>query len=65
MGLSFSHLALVAAVVLLLFGSSLLPRIMGDLGRAVRSLKGEPRRRPAPIVLTAERVSPHRTRSDR
>lgn len=61
MGLSFSHVVLVAALVLLLFGSSLIPRVMGELGRTVRSIKGGPRRQPAPIVLTGERVPPRQS----
>ncbi len=45
MGLSFSHLALLALIILVLFGAGKLPQVMGDLARGIRSfrnsLKGE------------------------
>lgn len=39
MGLSFWHLLIVLAVVLIIFGAGRLPRVMGDLGRGIRSFK--------------------------
>jgi sec-independent protein translocase protein TatA len=39
MGLSFWHLLIVLAVVLIVFGAGRLPRVMGDLGRGIRSFK--------------------------
>jgi sec-independent protein translocase protein TatA len=36
--LSMSHLLVVLVIVLLLFGSRL-PRVMGDLGKGIRSLR--------------------------
>lgn len=39
MGLSFSHLLLVLIIVLVVFGAGRIPRIMGDIGKGVRSLR--------------------------
>lgn len=39
MGLSLWHLVIVLVVVLVVFGAGKLPRVMGDLGRGIRSFK--------------------------
>ena len=39
MGLSFWHLLVVLTVVLVVFGAGKLPRVMGDLGKGIRSFK--------------------------
>lgn len=39
MGLSISHILLVLVVVLILFGAGKLPKVMGDLGKGIRSFK--------------------------
>jgi len=39
MGLSFWHLLLVLVVVLILFGAGRLPKVMGDIGKGVRSMR--------------------------
>ncbi len=39
MGLSLSHLLLVLLIVLIVFGAGKLPKVMGDLGKGVRSLR--------------------------
>jgi sec-independent protein translocase protein TatA len=39
MGLSFWHLIIVLAVILIFFGAGKLPRVMGDLGKGIRSFK--------------------------
>ena len=39
MGLSFWHLLVVLAVILIVFGAGKLPNVMGDLGRGIRSFK--------------------------
>ena len=39
MGFSFAHILLVLVVVLILFGAGKLPRVMGDLGKGIRSFK--------------------------
>lgn len=39
MGLSFWHLLIVLAVILIVFGAGKLPNVMGDLGRGIRSFK--------------------------
>jgi sec-independent protein translocase protein TatA len=39
MGFSFMHILLVLVVVLILFGAGKLPRVMGDLGKGIRSFK--------------------------
>ena len=39
MGLSASHLLLVALGVLLVFGAGRLPHIMGDFARGIRAFK--------------------------
>jgi sec-independent protein translocase protein TatA len=45
MGLSVAHLLLLLVVIFVLFGAGKLPRVMGDLGKGIRSmregLKGE------------------------
>lgn len=39
MGISFWHLAVVVLVVLVLFGTGRLPRLMEDLGKGISSFK--------------------------
>jgi len=39
MGFSLSHLLVVLVIVFVLFGAGKLPRVMGDLGRGLRSFK--------------------------
>lgn len=39
MGLGVWQLALIVLVILILFGAGRLPRVMGDLGKGIRSLK--------------------------
>lgn len=39
MGLSFSHLLLVLVLILIVFGAGKLPKVMGDVGKGVRSLR--------------------------
>ena len=39
MGFSFGHLAIVLLIVLVLFGAGRLPRVMGDIGKGIRSFK--------------------------
>jgi TatA/E family protein of Tat protein translocase len=39
MGISFWHLLIVLAVILIIFGAGKLPRVMGDLGKGIRSFK--------------------------
>ena len=39
--LSMTHILLVLVVVLILFGAGKLPKVMGDLGRGMRSLREE------------------------
>ncbi len=39
MGLSLPHLLLVLLIVLLVFGAGRLPRVMGDIGKGIRSLR--------------------------
>jgi sec-independent protein translocase protein TatA len=39
MGLSLWHLLIVLVVILVIFGAGKLPRVMGDLGRGIRSFK--------------------------
>ena len=39
MGLSFWHILIVLAVVLIVFGAGKLPNVMGDLGKGIRSFK--------------------------
>ena len=36
---SIPHLILVLVIVLLVFGTSRIPKIMGDIGKGVRSLR--------------------------
>lgn len=37
--LSFPHLLLALLIVLLVFGAGRLPRVMGDIGKGIRSLR--------------------------
>jgi sec-independent protein translocase protein TatA len=37
--LSIPHLLLVLVIVLLVFGAGRLPRVMGDIGKGIRSLR--------------------------
>lgn len=39
--LSFSHLALVLIIVVILFGAGKLPKVMGDIGKGIRNLRDE------------------------
>ncbi len=39
MGFSITHLLLFLAIVLIIFGAGKLPRVMGDIGKGVRSLR--------------------------
>lgn len=39
MGLGFWELVVILAIVLILFGAGKLPRVMGDVGKGIRSLK--------------------------
>lgn len=39
MGLSFGHLIVLLLIVLVLFGAGRLPRLMGDMGKGIRSFK--------------------------
>lgn len=39
MGLSMGHLLVVLVIVLVLFGAGKLPRLMGDMGKGIRSFK--------------------------
>lgn len=39
MGLSLSHLILVLIIVFIFFGAGKLPRVMGDVGKGIRSLR--------------------------
>jgi len=39
MGLSFSHLLLVLIIVFIIFGAGKLPKVMGDVGKGIRSLR--------------------------
>lgn len=39
MGLSLTHLLLLLFIVLIVFGAGRLPKVMGDIGKGVRSLR--------------------------
>jgi len=39
MGLSFGHLLVILIIVFVLFGAGKLPKVMGDIGKGIRSLK--------------------------
>ncbi len=39
MGFSISHLIVILLIVFVLFGAGKLPRVMGDLGKGLRSFK--------------------------
>ncbi len=58
MGISIWHLLVILVVVFVLFGAGKLPRMMGDIGRGIRSLKQGLRsgegEESAPVKLVAE-----------
>lgn len=39
MGMSFGHMALLLAIVLVIFGAGKLPRVMGDIAKGLRAFK--------------------------
>ena len=39
MGMSFSHMALLLAIVLIIFGAGKLPRVMGDIAKGLKAFK--------------------------
>ncbi|MEI7669312.1 MAG: twin-arginine translocase TatA/TatE family subunit [Pseudomonadota bacterium] len=39
MGLSIPHLLLILIIVFVLFGAGKLPKVMGDIGKGIKSLK--------------------------
>ena len=39
MGMSFWHLLLILIVVFVVFGAGKLPKVMGDVGKGVKSLR--------------------------
>lgn len=39
MGIGFREIVVILIVVLIVFGAGKLPRVMGDLGRGIRSFK--------------------------
>jgi len=39
MGMSFGHMALLLAIVLVIFGAGKLPRMMGDLAKGIKAFK--------------------------
>lgn len=60
MGLSLSHLLLLLVVVLIVFGAGRLPRVMGDVGKGIRSLreglKGEEEEAPKQMTRTIDQA---------
>jgi sec-independent protein translocase protein TatA len=66
MGLSFPHLALVAVVILVLFGRGRISEMMGDFGKGIKSFKegmadettSQPVTPPAKIESKGETVTP-------
>ncbi len=39
MGMSFANILIILFIVLILFGAGKLPKVMGDLGKGIRSFK--------------------------
>jgi sec-independent protein translocase protein TatA len=39
MGISFWHLLLVLIIIFIVFGAGRLPKVMGDVGKGIRSLR--------------------------
>lgn len=39
MGFSIPHLLLILAIVFVIFGAGKLPKVMGDVGKGIRSLR--------------------------
>lgn len=57
MSIGVWQLVLILLVVLILFGAGRLPRVMGDIGRGVRSLKEGLKDDDAPSVSSTARIS--------
>jgi len=58
MGLSMGHLLIVLVIVLVLFGAGKLPRMMGDMGRGIRSFKDGLNAKDEPHKLSDDRDPP-------
>lgn len=61
MGLSVTHLLLVLAVAVLLFGRGKISELMGDVAKGIRSFKkglAEDEEASKVAMVTAERVEP-------
>lgn len=41
MGISITHLLIVLAVILIVFGAGKLPQVLGDLGRGLKNFREE------------------------
>lgn len=39
MGLSFANIVIILVIILILFGAGKLPKVMGDLGKGIKSFK--------------------------
>jgi len=39
MGFSLTHLLLLLAIILIVFGAGKLPRVMGDVGKGIRNMR--------------------------
>lgn len=59
MGLSWIHIVVVLAVVVLLFGAGKIPRLMGDVAKGVKAFKSGMKDEAVPPAsgTTAERVT--------
>jgi sec-independent protein translocase protein TatA len=61
MGLSVTHMILLLAVVVLLFGRSRIASLMGDFGKGMRDFKRDMARQPQPAarsIATARQPAP-------
>ncbi len=53
------QMALIVLVVLILFGAGRLPRVMGDLGKGIRSLKDGLKEDDTPVIEPTEHAKSH------
>lgn len=56
MGMSFWHLLLILIVVFTIFGAGRLPKVMGDVGKGVRSLRDGLKGEDEPKIESKDKV---------
>lgn len=55
MGLSITHLLLLLVIIFVVFGAGKLPRVMGDIGKGVRSMREGLKSEDEPVQIVEKR----------